>query len=144
MDRLLDNRVLMAAVVAWVLAQLSKLLILLLREGRLQPRVVTSAGGMPSSHSSLVAALATGVGVAEGVHTPTFAVAFVFAAVVLYDAAGVRRAVSHQARVLNRMLEEALEFQRFNEQRLLELLGHTPFEVFVGTLLGIATALSYV
>jgi acid phosphatase family membrane protein YuiD len=79
----------------------------------------------------------------NGVESSLFALALVFAAVVLYDASGVRRAVSNQARVLNQILDEAFEYQRFSEKRLLELLGHTPFEVFVGLLLGIATAITY-
>ena len=144
MDQLLDNRILGASILAWVLAQLSKGLIVLLHQGRFHLRVLTSAGGMPSSHSALVAALATAIGLREGVRSPLFAVAIVFAAVVLYDAAGVRRAVSHQARIMNRLLEEVIEYQRFSEQRLFELIGHTPFEVFVGTMLGVATALSFV
>jgi uncharacterized protein len=79
----------------------------------------------------------------EGVSSPQFAIAFVFAGVVLYDAAGIRRAVSVQARILNRMLEEVIELKRFNEKRLLDLLGHTPFEVFIGSLLGLLVALSW-
>src|SRR5712691_11450985 len=133
----------MASAGSWGLAQLSKLFIYLLRERKLQIRLMTTAGGMPSSHSALVTALATRVGMDYGVNSGLFAVAAVFAGVVLYDAAGVRRAVSHQARILNRMLEEVIEYQRLNERRLLELLGHTPFEVFVGLMLGLITALSW-
>ena len=143
LQELLANDVLMTSVTAWMLAQFSKLVIALLRERRLQVRLMTTAGGMPSAHSALVTALATRIGMDFGVSSGLFAVAMVFAAVVLYDAAGVRRAVSSQARVLNRMLEEVIEYQRFSEKRLLELLGHTPFEVFVGLLLGLITALSW-
>jgi acid phosphatase family membrane protein YuiD len=143
MSSLLHNDILIASCLAWVLAQISKLLIVLLRERELQISYMTSAGGMPSSHSAVVVALATRIGMEEGVASPLFAVAFVFAGVVLYDAAGIRRAVSVQARILNRMLEEVIEYQRFNEKRLLELLGHTPFEVFVGSLLGLLVALSW-
>ena len=143
MGQILENDILVVAVLAWALAQLSKLLIYLLREGQLKARYLTAAGGMPSSHSALVTALATRVGMEYGVNSGLFAVAMIFAAVVLYDAAGVRRAVSHQARILNRMLEEVIEYQHFSEKRLLELLGHTPFEVFVGLLLGLITALSW-
>ena len=143
MGEILRNDVLLVSVVAWLLAQLSKLLIVLLRERRVQLGYLASAGGMPSSHSALVSAMATRVGMDFGVQSGLFAVAAIFAAVVLYDAAGVRRAVSHQARILNRMLEEVIEYQRLNEKRLLELLGHTPFEVFVGLLLGLITALSW-
>jgi acid phosphatase family membrane protein YuiD len=143
MGQLFENDILMVSAVAWALAQVSKMLIYLLREGEIKARYVTAAGGMPSSHSALVTALATRVGMQYGVNSGLFAVAAIFAAVVLYDAAGVRRAVSHQARIINRMLEEVIEYQRFNEKRLLELLGHTPFEVFVGLLLGLVTALSW-
>jgi uncharacterized protein len=143
MRDILNNDVLVVAAVAWMFAQLSKLLIVLLRERQLQLRYVTSAGGMPSSHSAVVVALATRTAMATGVQSTEFAIAIVFAAIVLYDAAGVRRAVSIQGRILNRMLEEVIEYQRFNEKRLLELLGHTPFEVFVGSLLGVLVAASW-
>ena len=143
MGQIFTNDVLVVSFVAWALAQVSKLLIYLLREGQLRARYLTAAGGMPSSHSAVVTAMATRVGMDDGVNSGLFAVAAVFAAVVLYDAAGVRRAVSHQARILNRMLDEVIENQRLNEKRLIELLGHTPFEVFVGMMLGIVTALSW-
>ena len=143
MDSLLTNSVLVVSALAWGLAQFSKLLIGLLRERQLQIRYLTTAGGMPSSHSALVTALATRIGMEFGVNSGLFALSAVFAGVVLYDAAGVRRAVSHQARILNRMLEEVIEYQRFSEKRLLELIGHTPIEVFVGLLLGLVTAVSY-
>ena len=97
---------------------------------------------MPSSHSAVVVALATRIGIDTSLKSVPFALAAVFAAVVMYDVAGVRRAVSLQARVLNRMLTEMLEAQHFNEGRLRELIGHTPFEVFVGALLGALAAIS--
>jgi acid phosphatase family membrane protein YuiD len=141
-EQLLLNDALLVSVLAWLLAQVSKLVIYLIRERRLQVKYLASAGGMPSSHSALVTALATRIGSDYGVDSGLFALAALFAAVVLYDASGVRRAVSHQARILNQILDEAFEYQRFSEKRLLELLGHTPFEVFVGMLLGIVTALT--
>lgn len=143
MPTFLSNDALVVACLAWLMAQLSKLLIVLLRERELHIQYMTSAGGMPSSHSAVVVALATRIGMDEGVGSPMFAIAFVFACVVLYDAAGIRRAVSVQARILNRMLEEVIELKRLSERRLLELLGHTPFEVFVGGLLGMMVALSW-
>ena len=142
MGQILENDILVVAVLAWALAQLSKLLIYLLREGQLKARYLTAAGGMPSSHSALVTALATRVGMETGLDSIVFALAAVFAAVVMYDAAGVRRAVSVQARILNRMLAEMIEAQHFNEERLRELVGHTPFEVFVGALIGALSAIS--
>ncbi len=143
MDSLLANRVLVACVVSWAIAQLSKVVIALVREQRLNLRYLVTAGGMPSSHSAVVVALATRVGVEQGLHSDAFALAAIFAAVVMYDAAGVRRAVSVQARILNRMLTEMIEAQHFNERQLRELIGHTPFEVFVGALIGGLTAISF-
>jgi acid phosphatase family membrane protein YuiD len=143
LSQLFTNDPLIVAVVAWTRAQVSKLLIVLLRERTFQLAYLTSAGGMPSSHSAVVVALAMRIAMNEGVASPLFAIAFVFAGVVLYDAAGIRRAVSVQARIINRMMEEVIELKRFNERRLLELLGHTPFEVFIGSLLGLLVALSW-
>lgn len=142
MDVLLANRALMACLLAWWLAQFSKVVIDVVRDGRLNIRSLATAGGMPSAHSATVVALASSVGRQEGFHSPAFAVAALFAAIVMYDAAGVRRAVSVQARILNRMLAEVMDTQHFNERRLRELLGHTPFEVFVGALLGLLTGTS--
>ena len=142
MDALLGNDVLVSCVIAWLVAQLSKPLIHYVHSRRVNLRYFVTAGGMPSSHSAVVVALATRVGVDTGVSSIPFALATVFAAIVMYDAAGVRRAVSLQARVLNRMLTEMIEAQHFNEDRLRELIGHTPFEVAVGALLGALAAIS--
>lgn len=142
MNAVLANSTLTACLISWALAQGSKVVIDLVRERRLNLRSLATAGGMPSAHSATVVALATSVGLQNGLSSATFALAAVFAAVVMYDAAGVRRAVSVQARILNRMLEEMMEAQQFNERRLRELIGHTPFEVFVGALLGLVSAIS--
>lgn len=136
-----QNQALVVSAVAWALAQTLKVVVVLWRERQLDLWRLTSAGGMPSSHSALVSALATEVAVKDGVQSTTFALAVVFAAVVMYDAAGIRQAVSIQARILNRMLDEYFKRQRFSEERLRELLGHTRVEVFAGSLLGIALAL---
>jgi len=141
-NALFDNPVLTACVLAWFVAQFSKPLIHFVHSRRINLRYLFTAGGMPSSHSAVVVALATSIGLDSGLSSVAFALAAVFAAVVMYDAAGVRRAVSLQARVLNRMLTEVLEAQQFNERRLRELIGHTPFEVFVGALLGALSAIS--
>jgi acid phosphatase family membrane protein YuiD len=141
-DALIGNQVLAACVLAWAIAQFSKPLIHYVHSRRVNLRYLFTAGGMPSTHSAVVCALATRIGLETGLSSVAFALAAVFAAVVMYDAAGVRRAVSLQARVLNRMLTEMLEAQQFNERRLRELIGHTPFEVFVGALLGALSAIS--
>lgn len=142
MDGLIANDVLRTCVVAWTVAQFSKPLIHYVHSRRVNLRYFVTAGGMPSSHSAVVVALATRVGVDTGLSSVAFALAAIFAVVVMYDAAGVRRAVSLQARVLNRMLTEMIEAQHFDEERLRELIGHTPFEVFVGALLGALSAIS--
>ncbi len=143
MGEILSNRVLVVSLGAWLLAQVLKVLIYLSHERRLNLRHLVSSGGMPSSHSALVTALATATAITAGPRSPLFAVAFIFAAVVMYDAAGVRQAVSVQARILNRMLDEIFVEQRFNEKRLRELIGHTPVEVFVGATLGLLVALLF-
>jgi uncharacterized protein len=137
---LMANRVLLVAFVAWLLAQTLKLLIYVYRDRRLDLRHLVSSGGMPSSHSALVTALATGAAITEGPRSTVFAIAVIFAAVVMYDAAGVRQAVSIQARILNRMLDEIFVEQRFNEKRLRELIGHSPIEVVIGGGLGLLVA----
>jgi acid phosphatase family membrane protein YuiD len=141
-EELFGNDVLGACMIAWALAQFSKPLLHYVHTRRISLRYFVTAGGMPSSHSAVVVALATRVGVDAGLSSVPFALAAVFAAVVMYDAAGVRRAVSVQARILNRMLTEMIEAQHFNEERLRELIGHTPFEVFVGALIGALSAIS--
>lgn len=135
------NHSLIVSLVAWAVAQVLKVLICLSKERKLDLWRLVSAGGMPSSHSALVSALATSIALREGVESSTFALAVVFAAVVMYDAAGIRQAVSIQARILNRLLDEYFKRQTWNEERLRELLGHTRVEVVVGCALGIALAL---
>lgn len=141
MKTILDNRILVAAFVAWVIAQLSKTMYELIRYRKLILSRMVSAGGMPSSHSALVMSLATATGRVTGIESAAFAISLVLAAIVMYDAAGVRRAVSIQARILNQMIDEAFEGKPFAEKRLRELIGHTPIQVIVGGLLGIGVAL---
>jgi uncharacterized protein len=141
MKTILDNRILVAAFIAWAIAQLSKTIYELIRYRKLVLSRVVSAGGMPSSHSALVMSLATATGRVSGIESAAFAISLVLAAIVMYDAAGVRRAVSIQARILNQMIDEAFEGKPFAEKRLRELIGHTPIQVIVGGLLGIGVAL---
>lgn len=140
-DSLLDNRVLLASVLAWLIAQVSKTIGEIIKERRLVLSRLVSSGGMPSSHSALVTSLATTTARIMGLGSPTFAVAAVLAGIVMYDAAGVRRAVSIQARLLNQMIDEAFQGRPFAEKRLRELIGHTPIQVFVGGVLGICVGL---
>ncbi len=138
---LLENRYLEISLGAWLVAQSLKVLGVLLRERRFDLRPLVSAGGMPSSHSALVCALATCVGVYDGWSSSAFAIAAVFAAVVMYDAAGVRWAASRQAMILNRMLREFFSGHPISQEELKELIGHTPVQVFAGAALGVGWAL---
>ncbi len=140
LESLLSNRALVAPVLAWAIAQFIKFGAELLFRRRLNPRMLVSSGGMPSAHTALVVGLSAAVGRLEGPTSTSFAISVVFAAIVMYDAAGVRRAVGIQARILNQMLEEYFAEQRISEQRLRELVGHTPVQVLAGALLGIVTA----
>jgi acid phosphatase family membrane protein YuiD len=141
MAALLGNRILIAAFAAWLVAQASKTLYELIRYRKLNFSRLVSSGGMPSSHSALVTGLATATGHVMGVGSAAFAIALVLAGIVMYDAAGVRRAVSLQARILNQMMDEAFQGHPIAEKRLRELIGHTPIQVFVGGLVGIAIGL---
>lgn len=141
MGSLFDNRILLASSLAWVVAQLSKTIYELIRQRELRLSRLVSSGGMPSSHSALVTGLATATGRVMGLSSAAFAITVVLASIVMYDAAGVRRAVSIQARILNQMIDEAFQGHPFAEKRLRELIGHTPIQVFVGGLLGIGIAL---
>src|SRR5438876_3570629 len=136
-----DNRTLLAAFLAWAIAQVTKTVYELIKQRKLVVSRLVSSGGMPSSHSALVTGLATATGRLVGVGSVEFAVTVVLASIVMYDAAGVRRAVSIQARILNQMIDEAFQGHPFAEKRLRELIGHTPVQVIVGGLLGILIGL---
>jgi uncharacterized protein len=138
---ILDNRVLLVALIACFIAQALKLLIGITRDRKFNVRVLVETGGMPSAHSALVTALATGVGQTAGWASTQFAIAVVFAVIVMYDAAGVRQAAGKQARILNQLIDEFFhENNQWREDRLKELLGHTPFQVIVGSILGITVS----
>ncbi len=141
MKTILDNRVLVAAFTAWLVAQFSKTIYELIRFRALHLSRLVSSGGMPSSHSALVSSLAAATGRATGIDSVSFAITIVLAGIVMYDAAGVRRAVSIQARILNQMIAEAFQGKPFAEKKLRELIGHTPIQVIVGGLLGIGIGL---
>lgn len=136
-QELLANRVLWSALMASLVAQSTKLILVYGRTGKLDFRVVTQTGGMPSSHAALVSALALGVGLQEGWDSLLFAATVIFALIVMYDAAGIRQAAGKHARVLNRMMETFGDAE-FEEPYLKELLGHTPLQVIVGSLLGVS------
>ena len=110
------------------------------RIGRWDLQRFVATGGMPSSHAASVAALSTSVGLENGFRSLLFGVTLYFSLVVMYDAAGLRRAAGRQATILNRLIEEHFRSEQ-QTHRLMELLGHTPLEVFVGAILGVGSAL---
>jgi len=144
---LLDNKIMWVSLLAWVLAQVAKIVINFSFERKWDFHLLISSGSFPSSHTAIVSALAISVGKSEGWDSPLFAIAVALAVIVMYDAAGVRRAAGNQARVINYMVEWLRAHQgdrlvfNLEEKRLKELIGHTPFEVFGGALLGCAVAL---
>lgn len=104
-------------------------------------RRFVETGGMPSSHSASVAALSTAVGLWHGFDTALFSVTLYFSLIVMYDAAGLRRAAGRQAAVLNDLIERHFQEPERGAQKLMELLGHTPFEVFIGATIGVVSAI---
>ena len=134
-------RYLLPAFLAWAIAQATKLTLSSIRQRRLNLRVLAETGGMPSSHAAIVMGLTAAVGRLDGVSSATFAIALIFSFVVMYDAQGVRRAVGRQAAVLNRLVEDMVHMRGIQEDRMRELLGHTPFEVLVGGTRGVIVGL---
>ena len=136
-----QNHALWVALLGWFIAQLFKVITVLIRNKKFDVRRFVGSGGMPSSHSSFVMSLATFVGLQSGFDSAQFAICVVLAFVVMYDAAGVRRAAGHQAAVLNQIIEHWDDAPEIQNKRLKELLGHTPYEVLVGAILGIVLAI---
>ena len=134
------NNTITVPVLAWFAAQLIKVVSKMVRERKFDFTLFVSSGGMPSSHSSFTVSLAVVLGKNYGWNSGLFGLSVAFALIVMYDAAGVRRAVGRQAKVLNKLIHTHLDRLQL-EQKLKELVGHTPLEVFMGALLGIVTGL---
>lgn len=131
--------ILWMAVAAWAIAQVLKLAISSAQAKKFAWRYLSMGGGMPSSHSAMACACATGVGFSEGLDAPLFAIAAVFAFIVMYDACNVRWETGKQAMLLNRILSHwPGEWPEERKKPMKETLGHTPFQVAMGALLGIA------
>ena len=137
-----QNIVLMSSLTAWLTAQILKVIITFISQSEVDFERLFGAGGMPSSHTALVVALASAAGFKDGVQSTFFAVAFVLACIVMYDAAGVRNAAGKQAKVINKLVRQ-LRAEHTVDIRLKELLGHSPVEVLAGALLGFAIAYFY-
>lgn len=140
LSEITTNKVLIIPMVAWFITQLAKMIIKLLQGKGLDFRHLVSSGGMPSSHSALVSALATSVGMIYGFNSAFFGIAVILALIVMYDAAGVRRSVSKQSIILNDIVREIRDKHPHLDKLktdLRELIGHTPFQVIIGSAIGI-------
>jgi len=135
------NRIFWVWFLACLIAQCIKIVLGTIRQRRFDFRWFLGTGGMPSTHAAGVTALCTVIGRDVGFDSPLFALAAVFTVITLFDAQGVRRWSGRQAQILNRMLEDIYFKRRIQEERLKELLGHTPTEVLAGMGVGLVTAL---
>ena len=137
-----QNTIFVSAALGWLVAQVLKTLIYLIIKKRFVAERMVGGGGMPSSHSATVCALATAAGMKYGGGSFEFAISAMFAIVVMYDAMGVRRETGIQAKVLNEMMDLLTNMgkEMSAEDRLKELVGHTPLQVLMGALLGILIA----
>ena len=130
-------------ILTWFFIQLFKLVYDLVKNKKFNFKRILGAGGMPSSHSAVATSLATLIGKYEGVDTAVFAVAVIFAFVVMYDAAGVRRAAGKQAKLLNQIVQTPGLSKIQVSEKLVEALGHTPFQVVVGASIGIIVGIIF-
>jgi len=137
------NRVLWVTLLSWVVAQGLKILIGLIKGKKFNFYWVLRTGGMPSAHSAAVASLAFSLGKEMGYASPTFALAAILALITMFDAQTWRRSIGVQARILNLIMDDIQQRKKIEEQRLKELMGHTPIEVFVGAIIGLAVFLLF-
>jgi hypothetical protein len=139
--QLFKNKIFLTTIFAWIVAQVVKVTIGVVREKKINFRWFLGTGGMPSSHVAGASCLATSTGLKYGFDGIYFAICATFALVVMFDAQGVRRATGRQAKILNKIMEDIYWQGKVQEGRLRELIGHTPIEIIVGFLLGIVIAL---
>jgi len=140
LEQIFTNKLITTPALAWITAQVLKTLLDGVRNRHFNPHLLFGTGGMPSAHSALVCGLAAAAGRTQGLDSPAFAITMALAAIVMYDAAGVRQAVDKQSEILTHLLNHVPktpeEFDRFLES----LVGHTRVQVLAGALLGILVA----
>lgn len=141
-NQVINNSIFWTASFSWAIAQLIKISIEFKKERRLSLALMISSGGMPSSHSSFVSAMSTSVGLLEGFDSTAFAICAVISMVVMYDAAGVRRAAGKQAEIINKLVANIENTGIVVDKKLKELLGHSPVEVAAGAILGIVVSVA--
>lgn len=142
-DLLISNRILITGAVAWMVSQVLKTIIYMIVNKEFSFERLMGDGGIPSSHSATVTSIAAMTGITQGWDSPIFAIAFFFAVIVMHDAMGVRLETGKQAKVLNDLtefMEDMLGQDLTPEDKLKELVGHTPIQVFSGFVLGIVIA----
>jgi len=137
-----EYKYIIVPVIAWLSVQIIKFVTDIVKNKKINLKVLVASGGMPSSHSSVVTSLMTLLGLNEGFSSPLFAIAFVFGLIVMYDAAGVRRAAGKQAGILNQLIYSN-QVKIDTNEKLKELIGHTPKQVFVGALWGIVLGIIF-
>lgn len=140
-QKIITNKYIYVPLLMWFCIQTFKVIYDLIKTKRFNFKRIMGAGGMPSSHSAVVTSLASLIGKYEGFDTSIFVISVIFAMVVMYDAAGVRRAAGKQAKILNKIIETPGLTNVQVQERLLEALGHTPLQVIVGAILGIVVGL---
>lgn len=136
-NEIIHNKCIYIPFLLWLVIQTFKVVTELVKNGKLNVKRIVGAGGMPSSHSAIVCSIAVLIGKEYGFSSGIFALATVLAFIVMYDATGVRRAAGKQARILNKILETPGLTTVEVQEKLIEALGHTPIQVFVGAALGI-------
>ena len=137
LQELIQNKYIIVPMFVWLGIQIFKTVWDLVKERKFNFKRLLGAGGMPSSHSAVVCSLATLIGRNEGFDSAIFGLSVIMALVVMYDAAGVRRAAGKQAKILNKIINTPGLAIETVQEKLVEVLGHTPIEVFVGAVVGI-------
>ncbi len=138
--QLYKNKIFISTLLSWAIAQTIKVIIGVIQQKKFDFRWFVGTGGMPSSHATGASCLMTLMGFEYGFDSPYFALAAAFALVVMFDAQGVRQASGRQAHILNKIMDDIYWQGKIQEGRLRELIGHTPFEVIMGFLLGVIIA----
>ena len=132
-----SNKIISATLISWLIAQIIKTILVIITSKTIDFTRLVGSGGMPSSHSALVSTLVIMTGRVEGVTSSAFAISFALAMIVMYDAANVRKEAGEHARIINILIEEWVEKENLKmDKDLKELLGHTPFEIIIGAILG--------
>ena len=139
----LQYKYLIVPLAVWFFIQLFKLIYDLVTTKKFNFKRILGAGGMPSSHSAVVTSLATMIGVSQGIDSPIFGLSVIFAFIVMYDAAGIRRAAGKQAKLLNKIVNTPGLSGVEVTERLQEVLGHTPTQVIVGAFIGIVVGIIF-